>query len=722
MNEQIEKDTKEIIDSFISEGYERIEDAENQISHIGLENCLEVVNTVFRLFHSLKGSAGYLNFDNIKRLTHEAETLLEIFRKESINPDQAQTDLLFQTIDVLRQMIAHVQNNMNDKGTEEISQNIVVKIKECINDIECGSHETGQSPEPSDNGRLVTKEMIEKYISETCELLDRSENEALILEKESENQPAIQEIFRCIHTIKGNSGFLGFTVVEKVCIELETLLDDVRTGKITVNNAIVTNILKIVDIIRKEIKHSQNGNDGKAENTESIEYKPLGEILVDIGAVKVEVVEKALETQDKPIGEMLIESGHVKPEDVEKALEIQKNTYGNGQQEIQRKEIRVNTAKLDRLFDLVGELITAEAMVFNSPDIQGIRLDNFNKTASALSKISRELQETTMMIRMIPLDGLFNKLTRLVRDLSGKFGKKIDLKMSGQETEMDKNVIEQISDPLVHILRNAIDHGIELPLERANNGKDQTGTIKLSAKYEGSDIWLSVKDDGRGLNKEKIIRKAVEKGLLREPLPDLADDEVWQFIFEPGLSTAEQVSEVSGRGVGMDVVRKNMEKIRGKIEIKSEAGKGSEFILKIPLTMAIIDGITLKTGDNYYSIPVIDILEFFKAKDEMLIKMENGREVVNLRGDIIPLIRLYEVFKLKSKYDKVTDGIMVVVKNEARKACIFIDEIIGTQQLVIKSISDFLGTIDGISGCSILGDGNVSFILDTSSFINRWVE
>jgi two-component system chemotaxis sensor kinase CheA len=719
MNEQIDKNTAEIIESFINEGFERIEDSETQINHICTENYLEVVNTIFRLFHSLKGSAGYLNFDNIKCLTHEAETLLEIFRVKKINPDQTQIDLLFQTIDVLKQMIAQVQTNMNDKGTEAISASAIIKIKDCLNLIERDQHEI-------ENDQLITPDMVEKFISETYELLDKSENEALLLDKDPQNQSVIQEIFRCIHTIKGNSGFLGYAVIEKICMELETLLDDVRKEKIAVNNSVITNLLKTIDIIRKEIKPSLNNDSVKQGETSGNQYKPLGEILVDMGAVLGEDVEKALVIQDRPIGEILIEAGHVNQETVEKALEIQKNTFTekevNNIQDIQRKEIRVNTVKLDKLFDLVGELITAEAMVFNSPDIQGIKLDKFNKSASALSKISRELQETTMMIRMIPLDGLFNKLTRLVRDLSKKFNKKIDLKITGQETEMDKNVIEQISDPLVHILRNAIDHGIELPIDRSKTGKEQTGTIQLSAKYEGSDIWLSVKDDGKGLDREKIIQKAVEKGLLSEPDADLSDDEVWQFIFEPGLSTADKVSEVSGRGVGMDVVRKNMEKIKGKIEIKSVAGKGSEFIMKIPLTMAIIDGITLKTGNNFYSIPVVDILEFFKAKDEMLTKMEDGREVVNLRGDIIPLIRLYEVFKLKSKFDKVTDGIMIVVKSDAKKACIFIDEIIGNQQLVIKSISDYLGTVEGISGCSILGDGNVSFIIDTSSFISRWVE
>jgi two-component system chemotaxis sensor kinase CheA len=388
---------------------------------------------------------------------------------------------------------------------------------------------------------------------------------------------------------------------------------------------------------------------------------------------------------------------------------------------MQRKEIRVDTSKLDKLFDLVGELITAQGLVVNNPDLKGLKLENFSKSANALNKITREIQEVTMMIRMIPLEGLFTKMTRLVRDLSKKSNKTIDFEISGAETEMDKNVIEQISDPLVHLLRNAIDHGIESPQIRCLNKKRETGKINLDAKYEGSEIWITVRDDGAGLNRSRIMDKAVEKGLLKNPMQEASDKDVWRIIFEPGFSTAENISEVSGRGVGMDVVKKNIDKLHGKIDIISAEGKGSEFILKIPLTMAIIDGITIKTGENLYSIPLIDIVEFFKAKNEQITRTEEGGEVVNLRGQIMPLIKLYEVFNIKSRYTQPTEGINIVVKSGGRKACIFIDEIIGNQQIVIKSLSEYLGKVDGISGCSILGDGNVSFIIDTGSFINRWV-
>jgi len=455
------------------------------------------------------------------------------------------------------------------------------------------------------------------------------------------------------------------------------------------------------------------------------EYRPLGEILVGICAATEDDVHNALDLQEKPLGAILVEEGKARPEDVERALEIQKSSAAPERpqaEEFQRKEIRVDTAKLDRLFELVGELITAEAMVANSPDISGLKLDSFSKSFGRLNKISREIQETAMMIRMIPLDGLFHKMSRLVRDLSRKFGKPVDFRVSGQDTEMDKNVIEQVSDPLVHILRNAIDHGLEPPEARRAAGKPDAGSVHLHAKYEGSEIWISVADDGGGLDRARILAKAAEKGMLQGDPALLADEEVWQFIFEPGFSTAARVSDVSGRGVGMDVVKKNLERIRGRVDIRTEAGKGTEFILKIPLTMAIMDGITVRCGPGYYSLPLGDILEFFQAQPGQVCSAEGGEEAINLRGEVLPLVRLAEVFGLVGASLDPLSGILIVVQGAGRKVCLLIDEVVGNQQIVVKSLSEYLGKVEGISGCSILGNGTVSFIIDTGKLMAMRVE
>ena len=344
------------------------------------------------------------------------------------------------------------------------------------------------------------------------------------------------------------------------------------------------------------------------------------------------------------------------------------------------------------------------------------------KSANSLSKITRELQEVTMAIRMVPLDGLFNKMTRLVRDLSIKSAKDIKLHISGEDTEMDRNVIEQISDPLLHILRNSIDHGIEPTDIRISKKKTNFGNIYLSAKHEGNEIWISVKDDGSGLNREKIIKKAVENGLLKGNIEEIKDEEIWQLIFNAGFSTADKLSEISGRGVGMDVVKKNIEKLKGRVDIHSEYENGSEIILKIPLTMAVIDGITVKVGNNLYSIPNTDILEFFKVKPEQIFTIENGNLVIKLRESIIPVLKLYKVFKKETNITELTDGVIILLHGSGKKVCVLVDEIRGNQQIVIKSISEYLGKLNGISGCAILGNGDVSLIIDTSGLINEYIK
>jgi two-component system, chemotaxis family, sensor kinase CheA len=309
-----------------------------------------------------------------------------------------------------------------------------------------------------------------------------------------------------------------------------------------------------------------------------------------------------------------------------------------------------------------------------------------------------------------------------VRDLSRKMNRPVNFIVSGQDTEMDKNVIEQVSDPLVHILRNAIDHGIEPREKRLASGKSETGTVTMNAKYEGSEIWISVRDDGAGLNREKILAKAMSKGMIKGDPANIEDKDVWAFIFEPGFSTAEVVSDVSGRGVGLDVVKKNLEHIRGRIEIKTIPGEGTEFTLAIPLTMAIIDGITVRVGSNRYSLPLGDIIEFFKVTPNQITRTGQREETVNIRSEFLPLIKIGEVFRVKGAITDPQDGIVIVVQNNGRKACLLIDEVVGNQQIVVKSLSEYLGKVEGVSGCSILGDGGVSFIIDTGKLLSLHLE
>ena len=766
MRKEVDSETKEIIESFIAEAYERLDDAEIQLEKLGCADDSACLNSVFRLFHSVKGSAGFLGFENIKSLTHEAETLLEVFLKGKLEVDPDSLDVILKTIDSLRGIVGTVERDNSDDGAAAEAKERTLAVSGRIATLRgLASPQAKPAAPPAAPkaapavppglaneiaiSELVTPEMVDRFLAESADLADEVERKTLALAKEGKGgSEAINDIFRAIHTIKGNSGFFGHALLEGLCMDLESLLDKARRGDSPINDALTNTILERIDGIRASIAtvvliDAEGKALGRAKDAASpsagpgapdtrdpktapeAHYRPLGEILVDLGTVNEEEIKQALDIQERPLGEILVESGIALATDVDKALEIQRASAGSAERtvdDIQRKEIRVDTAKLDKLFELVGELITAESMVLGSPDLSGLKLDNFQKSFSGLNKISREIQETAMMIRMIPLEGLFHKMTRLIRDLSRKFDKPVEFRSSGQETEMDKNVIEQVSDPLVHILRNAIDHGLESPAKRAAAGKPPTGTIYLDAKYEGSEIWISVRDDGAGLDRERILMKAVERGLVKGDPSAIPDDEAWKLIFEPGFSTAEVVTEVSGRGVGMDVVKKNLERIRGRVDIKTERGKGTDFILKIPLTMAIIDGITIRSGQNHYSIPLGDILEFFKATPAQITVTEHGEEAVNLRGSILPLIKLGEVFTIPGAALDPTQGIIIVVQSAGRKACLLIDEVVGNQQIVVKSLSEYLGKVEGVSGCSILGDGTVSFIIDTGRLMSLRLE
>lgn len=835
----VDDETREILESFIAEAFERLDDAEAALSASSCEADPSCLGTVFRLFHSVKGSAAFLELNAVRQLTHEAETLLDAHLKGGAPVIAESLDVIYETIDLLRELVKTVQATYTDEGCDERVAAQIAAIRSCIGlvqtlvTMEPGLASGPAAPEASgisgapaaqDNAgaalaepdaapggtedillneivlnELVTRDMTDRFLAETVDLIDHVESDALGLLSSGNAIEDVHAMFRAMHTIKGNAGFFGYALLETLCMRAESHLDLARKGSTPINEAFINASLYHVDTLRRVIKAvailsekekaarsgqagagaakpgaaantaagsgslssdsthktpaadgkapapaaetpatagTAQGADGKAQAAEPAQkaggdlavYRPIGEILVEMGAAEPAAVAKALELQEKPLGELLIESGATTRESVSLALEKQRTmesklaTMEPVAEEVQRREIRVDTVKLDKLFDLVGELITAEAMVVNSPDLRGLKLDHFERAYSALNKISREIQETAMAIRMIPMDGIFHKMTRLVRDLSRKFGKPVDFRVSGQDTEMDKNVIEQISDPLVHILRNSIDHGLEYQDERKAAGKPETGSISLNARYEGSEIWVSIRDDGKGLNRQRVLAKAAERGLLKSDPDTLEDKDVWDFIFEPGFSTAQTVSDVSGRGVGLDVVRKNLTRIRGTVDVRSEQGKYTEFVLKIPLTMAIIDGITVKIGSGFYSIPLSDILEFFKARPGQITRTADGGETVNLRGDILPLVKLWQVFGVPGAVQTPEEGILLVVHSGGRRAALLIDEVLGNQQIVIKSLSDYLGKVDGISGCSILGDGSVSFIVDTGRLLSLVLE
>jgi len=845
---------KEIIDAFVSEGYERLEQAESQLPHIQEAYHEQIVQTLFRLFHSLKGSAGYLNFENIKNLTHEAESLLDIFRKTGLKPSPEDVDLIYKAMDFLRQLLDNVAANLTDEGFEgqvsimidelaqattrhltqaehtpspsvsppaptpaataeslsqtesapegwveeiPIVEEITVEEESSLPPAEdhtpgavlspegsSPSEEASQplatvSPEeaaqekiPSEESvasespgatvieeeiislqeessattavetpeeslpssspqasppdfsqfrldNIITPEMLDRFRDETADLLDEAERHIVSLEQSTNRTEDIQSIFRAIHTIKGNASFLMVERIARQAETLENILDSLRQNTMPFTPAVTNLLLRGIDYIRHDLT-SLEREENEPQTTDT--YKPLGEILVEMGAADKETIEEALLQKEKPLGEILVEKGVVDENTVTQALKKQATMTENLAGSLQKREIRVDASRLDRLFDLMGELINAEAMVLHHPLIKEIQDDTLQKAISHLAKISRELQEVTMEVRMVPLEGLFVRMHRLVRDLARKFNKSIELRIIGQENEIDKNLIDQIADPLVHLLRNAIDHGIESPEERRQKGKPEQGVIELAAQYQGNEIWISVRDDGRGLDREKILAKARKKHLLTRDPSTMTENEIWRLIFLPGFSTKDEVTEVSGRGVGMDVVSKNIEKLRGQVDIKTSPDQGTTITMKIPLTMAILDGVVCRIGQFLFIVPLADIVEFVKPQASQITRGEGQSQLLNLRGEILPILDIEEIFYHQPNPTPLPSRILIVVTNQDRKMTIAVDEILSSQQVVVKSLSDFIGRIEGIIGCSILNEGQIGFIMDIHGLVKRVLE
>ena len=384
--------------------------------------------------------------------------------------------------------------------------------------------------------------------------------------------------------------------------------------------------------------------------------------------------------------------------------------------------ISVNLSKLDTLLDLVGEIVITEAMVTSNPDLKGLRLDNFQKSARQLRKLNSELQDTAMSIRMVPISGAFNKMTRIVRDMKVKLGKDVDLVFEGEETEVDKSIIDQLNDPLMHMVRNSMDHGIEEHVEdRIARGKPAKGRITLSAYNSSNEVIIVIADDGTGIDTQRVLEKAERNGLLTKPMSEYTDKEICNMIMLPGFSTNETVTEYSGRGVGMDVVKKNIEKVGGTVSVDSKWGEGSSFIIKIPLSLSIVDGMEVSVGSSIFTIPINSIRESFKVNPNQLIMDTNGREMIMIRGECFPLIRLYDIYELTPNTSDVFEGIVILVETEGKCACLFADELIGEQQVVVKPFSPLLNNFNvkqnGMAGCSILGDGSITIILDVANIV-----
>ncbi len=581
-------------------------------------------------------------------------------------------------------------------------------------------------------------ELLKEFIEEAKEHLSTIELNMLGLETNPEDREAINAVFRPFHSIKGVAGFLNLMEIHHLSHEVENLLDSARSGKLAVTDSVIDIVLGGTDILKGLLEELERGEGGRKESSplvknflekvknfsgdpsvgSQIPVRKIGKILVEHGVLEDEAVDAIAEkgkSEGMKFGEAAIEEGAASPREVSRALREQRHNTESA------ASVRVDTRKLDNLVDMVGELVIAQSMVLQNTEMLKIKDQKLQKDSVQLIRITAELQRISMSMRMVPIKSTFQKMTRLVRDLSKKTGKEVFLKMKAEETEIDRNMVEEIYEPLVHMVRNSIDHGVEVPEERTRLGKDPTGTILIAAEQKGGNIVIDIEDDGRGLDSKRIREKAIERGIISSS-DQLDEGAIFDLIFHPGFSTNDKVTEVSGRGVGMDVVKKCVERLRGKMEVSSQFGKGSSFHMKIPLTMAIIDGMIIQIGSERFIVPTISLKESLKLSKEAYFTVHGSGELVKVRDSMMPLVRLHDFFDEEPKYRNAWEGLLLVVTEGMKSYCLLADAIVGRQEVVIKSLGGLFRQLPGISGGAILGDGKVALIIDVKGIISQYEE
>ncbi len=581
-------------------------------------------------------------------------------------------------------------------------------------------------------------DLMSEYIVECLDHITAAEGSLLELEGDPTNDEPINRIFRAFHTIKGTSGFLGLDRVQRLAHLAESLLDRGREGEIQITGGYADLSLKSCDLLRSMIEDLHDAEPGQEleipeqldELLENLthpeaagfgyevttEVMRLGDILVAKGQAERKDVEEVAKNQDgKPIGTALAEKGVVAAQDVAQAIRTQKRISGRAA--ATDTTIRVATNRLDDLINMIGELVIAHSMVVEDPDVSSGASPRLVRNITHAGKIIRELQDLSMSLRMVPLKGTFQKMARLVRDLSRKAGKSVQFVTEGDDTEIDRNMVEVLNDPLIHMMRNAVDHGIETTDKRITDGKLATGTVSLKAFHSAGNVVIELTDDGKGLDRDRILSKAIERGLIEQGR-EISDNDIFEMIFQAGFSTAEKITDVSGRGVGMDVVKKNIDALRGRIEVASEIGKGSSFTVRVPLTMAITDAMLLRVGQEHYLLPTGSIEHSFRPTAEAVSSVAGRGEQIMLRGNLLPIFRLYELFNIAGAATEPGEALLIVIEAEGRRCALMVDELLGQQQVVIKSLGEKLGHIPGVAGGSILGDGNVGLILDASGLLD----
>jgi len=678
------------VETFREESYELLGELENQLLLLEKKpEDKEIISAVFRLMHTIKGSAAMFGFDQISSLAHQVESVLDLMREGRIKINRKLIDGTLKARDLLIKMLDTGQQFV--ESLEEEAKEVIDFFKDFLPQKEASTSEEA------------------KVVLETSESLSETTYRIKFIPQ--------KEIFltgtKPLHILKELSELGEYTCVaypEKIPPLKEFNPEECLTWwEIILTTAKDLNTLKDIFIFVEpkatvEITVIENFSNLILE----LKDKRLGEILLDKGVINEETLKNVVRSQKK-IGQILVEESIVTEQELKSALEEQHHVRKLREKQENTQvsaTIRVSSEKLDDLVDLVGELVTIQARL--SQSVMNLENSNLTFISEQIEHLISELRDTSMSLRMLPIGTTFSKFNRLVRDLSANLGKEISMQTEGGETELDKTVIEKLNDPLVHIIRNCIDHGIETPEAREKKGKSRKGLIKLTALHSGGQVIIIIEDDGEGLNTEKIREKAIRKGILN-PEAEISEEQLQQFIFMPGFSTTENVTSVSGRGVGMDVVKKEIDSLRGSVSIQSIKGKGTKVILSIPLTLAIIEGLLTKVGEDYFVLPLSSVEECVELIEKEEIR-SSKRSLINIRGEALPYLRLKELFEISSPKEKIEQ--IVIVKARDFRLGIVVDQVLGDYQTVIKSLGKMFKKAEGISGATILGDGSLALIVD----------
>jgi two-component system chemotaxis sensor kinase CheA len=669
---------------FFEEAGENLDLMEQMLLNLNLETADdEVLNGIFRCAHSVKGGAATFGFADVAELTHQMESLLDKLRRHELHPNAAMVDVLLESADASRSLLARHQ--AGGEGEVTPTGDLVRRISELA------AGKTVAIPAASALRAEVAKAPVVAALSKTK--LTRSLEIRIGPLERPEQADAVQELFRDIPGL-GEIASLPSDVKNTRFFAVETASSDED----------------LLDLFAFHVSRDYIQIKGiEASAVASLDHVVVATVVGSDDSPGFGFFDGA------PGAPPAAVTGDVK---VVSKAPVAKSAVGNAASQPEAATIRVAISKVDQLINLVGELVITQAMLAqNSRALDPAVYQQLLSGLADLDRNTRDLQESVMSIRMIPMSIVFSRFPRMLRDLASKLGKKVDFVTQGEATELDKGLVEKITDPLTHLVRNSCDHGVESPAERLAAGKSETGTITLSASHQGGSIVIEVRDDGKGMSRQRILTKARERGL--DVSDQMSDQEVWQLIFAPGFSTAEVVTDVSGRGVGMDVVKKNIAALNGTVEIDSAEGYGMKVSVRLPLTLAIMDGMSVGVGGEVYILPLSSVVESFQVKADAVSTVGQGSQLVKVRDEYMPVIELEKIFQIpRFDFEKSCD-IMVVVEADGSRVALLVDELLGQQQVVVKNLESNYRKVPNVSGATILGDGKVALILDTGALVRR---